>query len=182
VSALSWQGASLGSLVEATGRHVAWCQEHAARGWFRSYLLSDDERPVAFALGLQAEGTYYYDQVGYDPAYAEHGPGTALLYKLIADLFDHDPAKWVDFRYGDSPYKTLFANRSYPEANLFLLRRSAYTAVARATHAACDLAGRAVRAGLDRFGVRERARHYLRNRALGAAASRRPNASRSGAA
>jgi CelD/BcsL family acetyltransferase involved in cellulose biosynthesis len=171
VSERSWQGASLGKLLEADDAHLTWCREHAGRGWLRSYLLSDGDRPIAFVHGLQAEGTYYYDHVGYDHDYAEHRPGTALLYKLLQDLFEHDRPKRVDFRYGDSEYKKLFSNHAYEEANLYLLRRSAYTAVARATHAACDVVGRAVRAGLDRLGMRERARHLLRARALGTQAA-----------
>jgi CelD/BcsL family acetyltransferase involved in cellulose biosynthesis len=151
ISSRSWQGTRMGRKIEGGDTEQAFYRDQAERGWLRSYVLLDGQRPIAFAIGLQAYGTYYYDEVGYDPEYAAQRPGTALLYKLLEDLCREHRPDVLDFRHGDSEYKKLFSNRHYDEANWYLLRKSAYTAVARAA-----------RAGLDRVGLRERARHALR--------------------
>jgi CelD/BcsL family acetyltransferase involved in cellulose biosynthesis len=164
VQSRTWQARSLGMEIRASAAQRERLGGYADRGWLRSYLLRAGETPLAFVIGFQADGTYYYNTVGYDLAFVDQRPGTALLYRLIEDLCATNRPRWLDFGQGDSEYKRIFSNVEYDEASVYLLRKSAYTGVARASHRACEVVSRATRTGLDRLGLRERVRHILRGR------------------
>lgn len=164
VSSKSWQGTRLGKVIaeERQGRTI---RAYAENGWLRSYVLLSGDAPLAFVIGYQAYGTYIYDVPAYDPAWAAHNPGSALLYRMLEDLTSEDRPEVVDFGYGDNEYKRLFSTDAYEETNVYLVQKSAYTGLARATHEAAAVLGSAARSGLDRLGLRERVRHLLRGRA-----------------
>ncbi|AUX34548.1 MULTISPECIES: GNAT family N-acetyltransferase [Sorangium] len=161
VAARSWQGRCLGQSVDeqATRRKL---EALAERGWLRGYLLSDGDAPVAFVVGLLDEGTYHYERVGYDPAWAPYQPGTVLLLMILEDLCADGVPRTLDFGYGDSEYKRLFSTRSYDELGVRLVRKSASMVVPYVTHAACWTGAALLRKGLDRFALREQVRRFLR--------------------
>ena len=75
----------------------------AEQGWLRSYILYCENVPCAFMLGFQYGGCYYYDDVGYDPAYAKWSVGSVLQLKVIEDILDSPhPLKHFDFRPGSA--------------------------------------------------------------------------------
>ncbi|HEY3281209.1 MAG TPA: GNAT family N-acetyltransferase [Armatimonadota bacterium] len=162
LSAASWQGSRLGQVLQPSPEVERRLTRCAEEGWLRGYLLWVGSRPVAFVLGFQSEGTYHYYQIGYDPEYAEHSPGKVLLYLLLEDLFTYQAPERVDFGFGDSEYKQLFGNHSYQEARVLLIRKSPYTGLALATDRACSALTAAVRLGLRKARLRERARRRLR--------------------
>ncbi len=162
LSKVSWQGRKLGHVVEADSSFASRMREFAERGWFRGYLLKNDTEVIAFVIGFQEGGTYHYLRIGYDPKWAAFSPGNVMLYRLIEDLCGHDRPDVIDLGGGDSQYKRVFGNESFEEQNLYLMRRSTYTRVARFTHGAFVKASAATRAGLQRTGLLERARKVLR--------------------
>jgi hypothetical protein len=164
VSRKSWQGTQLGEIVRATEEDLDVYAEHADRGWLRSYVLRAGDEPIAFVQGFQAAGTYYYNQIGYDPAWAEHDPGKVLLFRLIEDLCAEDRPDRLDFRYGDNLYKQVFGTDCYDEANLYLIRKTPYGALFRAVHGGCARAAAAARRLLQRLQLRERLRRWARSR------------------
>lgn len=172
VTKLSWQGRKLGQQIEVGSPGAKRIEEFARNGWLRGYLLrtTTERRDVlAFGLGFQTDGVYYYDTIGYDPQWASYSPGNLVLYKLVEDLYKHDPATTVDLGGGDNLYKRIFGNESYDEQHVFLFRRSAYTGVARATHGAFAKASTVGREALQKTGLLERARKVMRGGALKAA-------------
>lgn len=160
---LSWQGRKLGQTIEVGDRQSERMAEFAAKGWFRGYLLRSETGPIAFVIGYQSDGTYHYMQVGYDPKWSEFSPGNVTLYRLIEDLYAHDRPDVVDFGCGDNQYKRVFGNESFDEQNVYLMRRSLYTGLARLTHRALFKLTDFVRLGLRRTGLLERARRSLRS-------------------
>ncbi|WP_437313459.1 GNAT family N-acetyltransferase [Sorangium sp. So ce385] len=175
VAARSWQGRCLGQSVdeEAALRKL---EAFAERGWLRGYLLLDGDAPVAFVIGLLDEGTYYYERVGYDPAWAAYQPGTVLLLMILEDLCADGVPRTLDFGYGDSEYKRLFSTRSYDELTVRLVRKSASMVVPYVTHAACWSGAALIRKGLDRFALREKVRRLLRGEPAPAAQVEAPSA------
>jgi CelD/BcsL family acetyltransferase involved in cellulose biosynthesis len=165
LSRRSWQGALLQQVVTATEAERERLQLFADRGWLRGYLLKRGNEPLAFAVGYQADGTYFYARPGYDPSWGHLRVGTVLLYKIIEDLTRHHPARRLDFGYGDNDYKEIFANHSYPEANVYLVRRSTYGACTLGTIRSLTAVSSAVRGALDRLRLRETVRHWLRRKA-----------------
>lgn len=167
VSRRGWKGRRLGKVVgEKT--HAARLLAAARAGRLRSYLMSLGERPVAFAIGSQAQSVYHYEHPAYDPELAAYSPGNVLLYAMLEDLFAHRKPELFDFGRGDNEYKRLFSNDVYDEAHLFLVRRSLYTGVAMVAHGAVSSLSRVAKEALERTELRETVRHLLRGRGDGA--------------
>lgn len=162
LSRKSWQGTRLGQIIRCDETTSGKLSAYAERGWLRGYLLESAERPFAFLLGCQESGVYYAEYTGYDPEWVKYSPGKVLWYRVIEDLCQHEPANWLDFRYGDNTYKRIFSNESYDEANVYLIRKSAYGSLAYAAQRSCACLSRGVRTALDGLGLRERVRHALR--------------------
>jgi CelD/BcsL family acetyltransferase involved in cellulose biosynthesis len=169
LSRASWQGRKLGKVVEKNDATAEWLRKRARRGALRSYLLSLDGAPVAFVLGTQIGDVYDYAQIGFDPRFAEHSPGKILLLKVLEDLFAWNKPAWMDFGNGDAEYKQTFANVSHEEEDVYLVRRGAYPSLVWAAEEASTRGSWWVRGQLDRYGVREKVRRFLRR--SGSAAS-----------
>ena len=75
--------------LRATERFERRYRFAADHGWFRSYLLFCGETPCAFLGGYQWKGRYYIDEIGFDPAFTKHSPGTVLQMMAIQDMFDY---------------------------------------------------------------------------------------------
>lgn len=60
----------------------------ADQGWLRLAFLTHDDRSIAFALGVDANGVTYGLKTGYDPAFRSLGPGRLLQADLIRHTFD----------------------------------------------------------------------------------------------
>lgn len=172
LSKVSWQGQKLGQVIEPNSPAAKRIEDFTRKRWFRGYLLRSDKDVIAFVIGFQSDGVYDYQKIGYDPKWAAYSPGNVMLYRLIEDLCTHDPAELIDLGGGDSQYKRVFGTDSFDEQNVYLMRRSAYTAVARATHGAFTAVSAATRAGLQRTGLLERARRVLRGRSATAAGTK----------
>jgi hypothetical protein len=177
----SWQGRRLGYRVRPE-EDLARLGAYADMGLLRCYLLADGDSPIASVIGTQGDGVYHYDVPAYDPAWAAYHPGTVLLYRIIEDLCADGEVRTFDFGQGDNEYKRLFSTRSYDALDIYLVRKSASTALPLLTHRACAFMGAAVRRGLDRLSLREAVRRALRGRAEVGAGDAGKDAGEEGAA
>jgi CelD/BcsL family acetyltransferase involved in cellulose biosynthesis len=93
-----------------------------SRGWYRAYVLSVDDRPIAFWTGFSYGGTFgWRGATGYDPAFARLSPGTYVLVRLLEDL-SRDPAvQLFDIGGGDVEYKRYFGDHRWEEIDVRLL-------------------------------------------------------------
>jgi hypothetical protein len=137
----------------------------AQRGWMRSFILYCKQVPVAFMLGDQQENCYYYDDVGYDPAYAKSSVGSVLQLMVLECLFARpDRPAWFDFSTGYGEHKGRFGNFARHETNLLVMPATlgnrtlvgAYRLNDRASRFAVDL--------LARAGVKDRLKQLIRRR------------------
>jgi hypothetical protein len=163
LSKSSWQGRKLGQTIEVGDPQCVRIADFARRGWFRGYLLRSESEAIAFVIGFQSDGAYHYMKIGYDPKWSAFSPGNVALYRLIEDLCSFDRVNTIDFGGGDSQYKRVFGNESFDEQNIFLLRRSIYTGLAKTTHSAFVHLSNGLRAGLHKTGLLERARRSIRS-------------------
>jgi hypothetical protein len=109
VSRKTWQHASLGARISNGEQAIAFWKHIASLGALRSYVLYKENQPVAFALGFQWQGTYTYEETGYDQGFNSHSPGRILLTEIIDDLISRDTPSELDFGFGDADYKGFFA-------------------------------------------------------------------------
>jgi hypothetical protein len=122
ISRQSWQARRLDMRIEDTPETRRALQHAASLGAFRSYILDQRGRPIAFALCRQFAGKFDYQEVGYTAEFREFSPGTVLLYRLLEDLIADNPPRIFDFDTGDAEYKKMFGNHQTLTAPFVLTR------------------------------------------------------------
>jgi CelD/BcsL family acetyltransferase involved in cellulose biosynthesis len=113
----------------------------AEHGWLRCYTLAGKQGPLAYVVGFQYDGVFYYDETGFSPALAELSPGFVLTHLLIEDLFRSNSPALVDFRHGKHAYKRSFSNAEQTVASIYVVppnRWRKILAIQRALFAAED--------------------------------------------
>jgi hypothetical protein len=143
----------------------------ALHGWTRCYLLECGGTPTAFMVGYLYEGTYYYVDVGFDPAWEKWSVGTVLHLEVLRDLIDGDgQARAFDFSSGSGVHKQRFSNESTAEANLLLLPKCARNLALVAAYEGVDtMASAAVRL-LEKLQVKTIVKKLVRRGATGRSA------------
>ncbi len=102
--------------TEQMRRRLGVC---AQKGWLRIYVLSVSGEPCAFWMGTLYDGTFYSDEIGFDPQFSHYSPGTFLLTSIVEDLCNSG-VKEIDFGVGEAEYKKRFSNRLLTEASVYL--------------------------------------------------------------
>jgi hypothetical protein len=135
----------------------------AATDQVRGFLLFLQGRPIAYLYVPIVDGVAVYAYLGYDPHFAEHSPGTVLLYLAIENLFTEQRLKYFNFGYGENQTKQVFSTGQFLRADIYLFRKSFKTSLGLYGHTLIDdiseLSGRV----LDRMGLRRLIRHWLRS-------------------
>jgi CelD/BcsL family acetyltransferase involved in cellulose biosynthesis len=124
VAALTYQR-TLGVGFQDDERQRARIRMLMERGWFRSYILYLDGRPVAFEQGEAYGSRFVSVRAGYHPAHAHHRIGAYLLAKTIEDVVHDTRFSIFDFGLGDAEYKRKLAHRSIEEGDLAIFARRA---------------------------------------------------------
>ena len=105
---------------EKLGKHLKFIADN---GWLRSYLLMCNNLPCAFMIGYQDTTTFYYVDVGFDPAMKKHSVGNVLQLMVLQDLFaENSPCTFEFGTYGE--HKRFFSNSSYMAANTYIFEKS----------------------------------------------------------
>lgn len=137
----------------------------AARGWLRCYLLLAKGQPVAFMVGYLWRGVYYSETIGYDPAWADYSAGNVLHMNVVRDLTRLEPrVEWFDFMYGDNSNKERLSTDSRQERNYYLVPRTLRWSLLLAALRGFDTATDALNRILDRHGLKDRLKRWLRQR------------------
>jgi CelD/BcsL family acetyltransferase involved in cellulose biosynthesis len=134
VVAQSWQHTCATGLLDNSPYWQIKLADLACRGYFRSYVLFCGTEPCAVELGYQYGGVFYGIQTHYDQRLARLSPGTVLLYSYLEDLFQHARPRLLSFGYGDSKYKSFFANTFSDDACVLLFRRTLVNELKRSSH------------------------------------------------
>lgn len=107
VEASGWKGergTAIAASEETRAFYSGVARWAAARGWLRLAFLRVDGRPLAFVLGLEADGVFYSVKEGFDPAFRRFGPGGLLRYRLLARAFSTGLARY-EFLGDAEPWK-----------------------------------------------------------------------------
>ena len=130
VSERTYQERLLDAGLPAGEEALAAMRALARAGRVRAWLLFVDGEPVSY-LYTPAEGaSLIYAHLGYDPAFAEHSPGTVLQYEAMRQLMEEGAFRLFDFTEGDGAHKRLFATGSIDCIDLLLVRPNAANLVA----------------------------------------------------
>jgi len=90
---------------------------------FRAYMMYIKDKPCAFWLGEHYKNTFYLYSTGYIPGFKKYEIGTVLFVKMLEDLCSSGDIKYLDFGFGDAPYKSRFGDKSWEEASIYIFSR-----------------------------------------------------------
>jgi Acetyltransferase (GNAT) domain len=157
----------LGVALADTPEQRALLEVGLRHGWFRTYVLYLDGRPVAFWPGFAYRGTFFIGTPGYEPELSEYRIGTYLQMRMIED-FCADPAiSAVDYGFGDAEYKRRFGSESWTERDLLIFARRPRPIAINGARSAVMLTATGVRGLLARFGLLDRVKRAWRRRLAG---------------
>jgi Acetyltransferase (GNAT) domain len=145
VAAHTWQR-KIGGGFATTPSELALYRTAMAKDVFRTWILFDADRPIAFLIGLVHGGGLTGRFMAYDPAYDEYRPGFYLFARLIEDLCADDRIGHYDFGVGDSQFKRSFADSHWFERDHILFSRrlrSARLNLTRSSVAVIRVSGKA---------------------------------------
>jgi Acetyltransferase (GNAT) domain len=137
------------------------------RGWFRAWVLYDEETPIAFWQGAVYGRTYHSATTGYDPAYGRDRVGIYLLTRAISDLCADSEVDTFDFGFGDADYKRQFSDEAWSENDLVVFATRPRPLAINATRTAVMGSAYGIRRSLDRFGLTDRVKAAWRRRLRG---------------
>ena len=95
-----WKGEEGSSVRRTAGMFAFYCGqacELARRKQLRLAMLLVNERPIAFAYGMAAKGTYRSYKVGYAPEFGQYSPGQLLRYHTIEHCFHNPDCLAIDY-------------------------------------------------------------------------------------
>jgi len=90
----------------------------------RAYVLYIEEKPAAYWIGYQYGDTFHLRVTGYDPTFRHYETGTILFLKMLEDLCAINKLNFIDFGFGDAPYKRRFGNQSWNESSIYIFPQS----------------------------------------------------------
>jgi CelD/BcsL family acetyltransferase involved in cellulose biosynthesis len=134
------------------------------RGWYRAWVLSANDRPIAFWSGAGFNGTFLVGTPGYDPEFAEYSIGTYLLMRVIEDLIADDAIHSLDYGLGESEYKRRFGSDSWEEEDVLIFAPSFRGVRVNATRTALEGAVALGRGVAARTGLTARIKRRWRRR------------------
>jgi Acetyltransferase (GNAT) domain len=140
--------------------------ETAARNQrFLGHVLFLGEQPVSFHLGYVYGSSLYMVNGGYDPAWAKAQLGMYTFLKVLQDIeASKTPLTILDYLYGDSVYKTRTSNHLTDERHFYLTKRSVRGAMLAGALRATDAFSRSVGNLLDRLGLKQSIKKFLREK------------------
>jgi CelD/BcsL family acetyltransferase involved in cellulose biosynthesis len=130
----------------------------------RCYLLEQNGEPIAFVLGIQWNGDFVYEELGYDPVFAAQSPGTVLLFHIVNDLIARNTPVRLNFGFGDAEYKRLFGNSQMTSASSLILRQSIRPALVIALNRAWGATRRYAKSVVSALGMKSTLKKVLRHR------------------
>jgi hypothetical protein len=167
ISRKTYQWHLLGMGMRDTAGRAAKYDYAAANGWFRSYILYADAKPIAFASGFLHDKTYYGHEIGHDPEWRQSHAGVFLLTEIIQDLFaDTAPVEVYDFLYGDDLLKSRLANTERTERHFYLFPRGFHGALMAYPLRAVNALTAVANFVLQRLRLRQWVRRLRRSRSV----------------
>ena len=134
----------------------------AASDAIRAYILSFEDRPIAYAFCCAKQDALIYETTGYDPDFRQWSPGLVLLAFMLENLFTEGRFSLLDFGGGDAQWKRSYGNIQTRCADIYYFRPTMRNRFLIYSYVAtCFLSDTAVRA-LDSLGLKQRLKKFFR--------------------
>lgn len=136
----------------------------AQRGWLRGYILYLKNVPAAFWIGQKYGEVFHLLYTGYKPACRKYELGTILFLRMLEDLCGEESIRYLDFGFGDAPYKNRYADESWLEGSVYIFPGSLKGIALNLARTLSALVYRASVSILRRMGVLEKVKRIWRGR------------------
>jgi len=165
ISKVSYQELLLGTVFRTDQEWVNDLEELAKMNRFRGYVLYVEDTAVAYNYcPVYGDGVMLYDLSGYNPDYQKFSPGTVLQYHVIKQAFAEPSIAFYDLCQGEGRHKEQFSTGSIKCCNAFLMPNSIYYWLHVGLHYVIESTSDRVVSVLDRFGLKDRIKTYIRRR------------------
>lgn len=124
ISQQTYQTKLLDSGLSATADFLDEMVQAASLHKARGYLLHDCGKAIAYAWCFQQGRRLIYNNIGYLPEFAEHSPGSVLLYHILEDTFNCAEINVLDFGPGEAIYKSIFSTGYHEFVDVYLLKNT----------------------------------------------------------
>jgi Acetyltransferase (GNAT) domain len=125
ISDKTYQKNLLGRGLSSDGMEAKQIRFAAEKRAFLGHILYANGVPVAFQYGFIYNGTYFVDQVGYDPAWGNRQVGGVLFIESLRDLEKTKAdIQTLDFGQGMTLFKERTTNERTEVGHYYLFRRT----------------------------------------------------------
>jgi hypothetical protein len=162
VSEKTYQERLIGAGLPDSREFVEELRRRAEQGLVYGYILFLNGNPISYLYCPIDEGALRYSHLGYDPACADHSPGTVLQWLVVEALFAEQRFRLFDFTEGEGQHKKFFSTDSTRCADIVVVRKAAVPLMTITLHHLAGVASRGIGTILDRIGLRARIRRLLR--------------------
>jgi Acetyltransferase (GNAT) domain len=138
--------------------------ELSGRDLVRGFLLFHGDNAIAYLYTPAPDGFLVYDYLGYDPAYAQHSPGTVLQYLALGHLYAERRFPLYYWGFGYSQTKQIFSTGQVLAADIYYFRPTLRNRLAVWLHYGTDRLSEKTGAMLTRLRLKERIKRWLRAR------------------
>jgi CelD/BcsL family acetyltransferase involved in cellulose biosynthesis len=76
---------------------------------------------MAFALGYQYDGVWYFMETGYAQRWSHFSPGAVLFHLFVEDFYRAARPSMLDFLAGNQDYKQSFGNAQTEVSSIYLV-------------------------------------------------------------
>lgn len=137
----------------------------AAHDEVRAFLLFAQGEPVSYLYCPVDRGILQYAYLGYRPEHSKLSPGTVLQWLAMESLFAEQRFTAFDFTEGDSEHKRFFSTHQIPCTIELLLRATLANRIKLGLHQGISAASDAAVQALDRMGLKQRIKRWIRRAA-----------------
>jgi CelD/BcsL family acetyltransferase involved in cellulose biosynthesis len=162
VSQLTYQSRLLRSGLPLTEDFRLSLKQLADEHRLYAYLLFLDGKPISFAYCVRHQEIISYNNIGYDPKYANMSPGNVLLFYILESIFAESGIRYFDFGPGNAQYKALFSTNHELVADAFYFRPNIRNLLTMVAHYGLDRLSGTSGFLLSRFGLKESMRKMIR--------------------
>ncbi len=136
--------------------------ELANRDLVRGFLLFHGQKAIAYLYTPAPDGFLVYDYLGYDPAYAQHSPGTVLQYLALRALYAEGRFPLYYWGDGYSQTKQIFSTGQVLAADIYYFRPTLSNYLAVWLHYGTDRFSENVGAMLNRVKLKDLVKRWLK--------------------
>ena len=136
----------------------------AERDSVRAFLLSYQNKPIAYLYCPVHEGVLRYDFVGHDPQFNELSPGTVLLCLALQSLFQECKFRLFNFGQAGVQQKNQFSTGQIYCADIYYFRPTLKNHALIALHTATEHFSKLSGDTLEKLGVKSALKKLLRAR------------------